>query len=109
MAIIDLATTKTFLSLTDTSKDALITALIPIIEADYLKIRNTDFDTDDDGVTVYPDGASYTASQMIGYQLYKKIGVKSESFSGYSYQGEETIRGYPKTIVDAIDKYAGMQ
>ncbi len=45
MAIVTLEAAKVFLGITDTSKDALITALIPAVEADYLRIRNKKWDT----------------------------------------------------------------
>lgn len=43
MPIVTLNKVKTFLNITDTTKDALITALIPEIEADFLLIRNKPF------------------------------------------------------------------
>jgi len=45
MAITTLAQVKLILSITDSSKDALITALIPLVESEYLSIRNKPFDT----------------------------------------------------------------
>ena len=46
MAITTLANVKTYLGLTTTAKDAPITMLIPIVESNYLGIRNKAFDTD---------------------------------------------------------------
>ena len=45
MAITTLANVKTLLNITEPSKDAWITALIPQIEGDYVKIRGKPFDT----------------------------------------------------------------
>ncbi len=49
MAITTLAAVKTVLGLTTTAQDTLITALIPQVEADYLAIRNREFDTEVEG------------------------------------------------------------
>lgn len=107
MAIVTLSEVKTFLQITDTSKDTLITALIPAIEADYLKIRNYAFDLDDDGVTIiYPDGSDYTASLMIGYALNKNnTGMKSESLGDYSYTKQDLIGEYPAEISKRIKTF----
>lgn len=112
MAIITLAKAKTFLQISDTTKDTLITALIPQIEADYLLIRNAAFDVDDDDATVYPDGSELTAAQMIGFNMSSSIanggGFKSESIGSYSYtMNEARSIGYPDNIVKRITRFIG--
>ena len=69
MAITTLNTTKTILGISGTAQDTRITALIPFVEADYLRIRNKAFDLNETA-TVYPTGAELTAIKMIGFQLY---------------------------------------
>lgn len=95
-------------------KDDLITALIPIVEEDYLAIRNKPFDltTDDPPAIIYPAGAEMTAIQMIGYRIsvQGKIGgdsITSERLGDYSvtYDNEGKIKGYPQSIVGNIKRY----
>lgn len=57
-------------------------------------------------VTAYPAGSDYTAALMIGYNLYKRHGLKSESSGGYSYTEEEMLEGYPRSIAGMIERYA---
>lgn len=104
MAIIALIEVKTLLNLTDNSKDALISLLIPEVEADYLRIRGAAFDTDDEGATVYPDSSKLTAARMIGHILTNNYGTSSESIGNYSYSLEETNKGYPKSITGSIKR-----
>jgi len=111
MAITTLANVKTFLGLTSTTKDALITMFIPMVESDFLRIRNKAFDTDDDDNIVYPNGSELTAIKMIAYLLYdsSKSGVagavKSESLSRHSITFAEVIDSYPAGLVSRIQKY----
>jgi hypothetical protein len=104
---------KLILGITGDSKNALITALIPLIEEDYLAIRNKAFDLDDEGEIVYPTGAEFTAIRMIGYKLNTQgqDGVASESLSRHSIsyqQGSGTgVAGlYPASVIGAIKRYA---
>lgn len=55
--------------------------------------------------TCYPAGSDYTAALMIGYNLYKRHGLKSESSGGYSYSEEEMVEGYPKSITGMIERH----
>ena len=104
MAITTVAKVKTILQITD--KDALITELIPMAEADYLAIRNKAFDTDDEGNILYPAGAELTAIRMIEFQMSKKTaGVKAESLGDYSVTYEDASGKYPKSIISGIRKY----
>jgi hypothetical protein len=114
MAITTLSEVKTFLQIpaTDTSKDVLIEALIPQVEADFLIIRNAPFDLDTDEVTIlYPDNAELVASQMIGYMMTQAMstggGFKSESIGSYSYSLNDTVGVYPKSITGRITKFVG--
>ncbi|HSV96778.1 MAG TPA: hypothetical protein VLM75_07570 [Spirochaetota bacterium] len=56
-------------------------------------------------MTLYPGGADYVAALMVGYNLYKRHGLKSESTGGYSYTAEDMLEGYPKSIVGMIGRY----
>jgi hypothetical protein len=108
MAIVTQAQVKTFLQITGTDKDDLITALIPAVEADYLRIRNAAFDASG-AITLYPDGSDLVASLMIGYNLNSSMAsggaMKSESIGSYSYTRADTPSGYPDAITSRIDKY----
>lgn len=82
MAIITLAEVKTLLSITDSTKDTLITALIPIVEDFVVRHCNDDF-TDSEGVTSFPAGLKLPVAQLIKFQLEYK-GVSGESIGDYS-------------------------
>ncbi len=82
MAIVTLAEVKTLLSITDSSKDALITALIPIVEDFVVRHCNDDF-TDEDGVTTFPAGLKLPVAQMIKMQIEYK-GVAGSTVGDYS-------------------------
>lgn len=106
MAIVEDKDVITILQLDDsTSERALISILIPEIEGDYKRIQKKDFDTDDNGNIVYPEGSSLTAALMIGYILSKQYGIQSQTISKYSQTNEPTVQGYPKGITDRITKY----
>lgn len=113
MAITTLEQVKAILEITGTEKDATISALIPMVEEEYLAIRNKAFDLDDEGVTTYPSGASMTAIRMIEYHLIGKPvngsagAVASESLSRYSVSYAALSKMYPDTIVSGIKRYVG--
>ena len=117
MAIVDLETVKTFLQITDDTKDDLIEKLIPQVEADFLLIRNREFEDDSNDDLVYPDNAELVASQMIGYMLTEQAQtgnyLSSERIRSYSYSantGEANFQlGYPKNIIKRIKRYVGVQ
>lgn len=114
MAITTAERVKLYLGITDTTKDALIAMLIPLVESDFLRIRNKAFDTDDNDDIIYPDGAELTAIKMIGYLLYdsKKHGtaaaVKSESLSRHSITFTDLVEQYPAGLVSSIQRYNTM-
>jgi len=109
MPIVTRDTAKTFLGITGTSKDAQIDMLIPAVENDYLLIRGLSFnvDSNDDPIVDYPENSEVVASQMIGYQLANlSPGMKSEKVGSYSYsRDEQIIDGYPKSIVNRIERF----
>jgi hypothetical protein len=113
MPIVTRETAKTFLGITDTSKDAQIDLLIPAVENDYLLIRGLPFnvDSNDDPIVDYPENSEVVASQMIGYQLANlSPGMQSEKIGSYSYtRDEKIIDGYPKSIVNRIERFQGMR
>lgn len=104
--ITTLVNVKTYLDIDVTGFDDIIEMLIPKVEADYLTIRNADFDTDASGVTVYPTGAEVTACEMIGFKLEKRerLGASQERLADHSIAYEDANRGYPKSIVGNIEK-----
>lgn len=106
MAITTLENVKNILQIDDDSKDTLIEKLIPLVESDFLGIRNAPFDTDDEGKTIYPDGAELTAIQMIAYHLntIQQIGIASESLAEHSITFAQG-KGYPDAITKKITRY----
>ena len=96
---------QTVLGLPDAKKDQ-VEALIPMIEAHYLHIRNKPFDTNEAEATVYPTGAELTAIEMIDFQLKRQGNISSESLGDYSvsYAGEGD---YPHSIRKQIKTYVG--
>ena len=101
--IITIAEVKTLLQITDSSKDVLITALIPIVESDAMEYLNNDFGGD------YPEALKGYLADMIGYRAKKDHGIiLSETVSRYSvsYGGStEFIDGYPATIMKGLNKW----
>ena len=108
--------TKVYLQISGTAKDSLIDALIPQIEADYLLIRNKEFDVDSNDYVDYPDGSELIAAQMIGYQMSLLanqgggLDMQSERIGDYSYTRKaggkvEYINGYPRSIVGRIERF----
>jgi len=101
--IITIAEVKTLLQITDSSKDAIITALIPIVEDDLLEYLNNNFDED------YPPGLKGYLAKMIGYKLDKTSdNIASETISRYSVSyksGTDFIAGYPSTIMTGLSKW----
>lgn len=96
--------------LKDTSKDSQIEALIPLVEDDYLSIRNRDWDRAEDGSIVYPDGSKLTAAEMITYRLSTlpgAVGYSSESIGDYSMtlDTHDMLHGYPRHIITKIRRY----
>jgi len=47
-----------------------------------------------------------TAVEMIGYKLSDTIGIASEGLGDSRTTYEEKIKGYPKSIVSQIKRYA---
>jgi len=103
MAIATLSEIKVLLQITDSTKDTLITALIPIVESDILEYLNNDFADE------YPTALKVYVANMINFRIQKpKDGISSESISRYSvsYKSDaEFIAGYPSSIVKGLDKW----
>jgi hypothetical protein len=105
MAVITLTEAKVLLQITGTTQDALITALIPIIEDEIREYTNQNWQD-------APDTPSWQAwmklpvSRMIGYNLNKNAGngLQSESIGTYSYTKAAMSGAYPTEIMKAFDK-----
>lgn len=114
MAITTRARVKLYLRITDTSSDDLIDFLIPLVESDFLRIRNKEFDTDIYDEIVYPEGSELTAIKMIAYHLYnsavsgKASIVKSESLSRHSITFNDLVEAYPGDLVKSIQRWDTM-
>ena len=105
MAVITTDEVKVFLQISDTSKDDLIDALIPVVEADITQECNQ-LPTD--------VGIKIPASMMIGYLMNKwqsggkSLGISSESQGEYSYVNTSEFgnnTGYPASITGMLKKY----
>lgn len=101
---------KTIMGLTDTSKDGLIEMYIPVVEQDYLNIRNAPFDVDSYGDIVYPIGSDVIASEMVKTRLRMQSkadtrDISSESIDSYSVSYESSSSFYPKSIISSIKRY----
>lgn len=97
-----------------TRDDAKIEIAIDRAEKDYLSIRGIDFETADDGVSPdYPDGADYTAAEMVcylnSYGTYQGRGEKSESMGDRNAAHDDKLRGYPLSIVGTIERFQRAQ
>ena len=97
----------------ETGEDERIKAYIDIIEGDYLNIRNKPFDTvlnEETGEQdiIYPNGAEFTAFEMLQYKMQGvgKNGVISESIGNYSYSLANNNNDYPDNITKKIKKWA---
>jgi NADPH-dependent 7-cyano-7-deazaguanine reductase QueF len=102
MAIATLAEIKTLLQITDTTKDELITMLIPEVESDLLEFMNNTFDG------VYPEWLKPYLADMINYRIQKRSGgIASESIARYSVSyksSQDFIAGYPAEIMKGLYK-----
>ena len=110
MAIITLAMYKALAGIKDTERDAQIEALIPMVEEDFLMIRNKPFGKKPDKSIMYPQGATFAAAEMISYKLQSlrgNVGTASEGAGKYSHTYDPArSRGYPDYIVQKIRSYA---
>jgi hypothetical protein len=112
-AVITTDEVKIFLQITDTSKDDLIDALIPIVQDNIIEYCNDDFTTN--SVQSFPVGLKLVASQMIGYDMSimsgggGSIGMQSESQGEYSYSRYSSNSGiageYPASILASLNKW----
>lgn len=113
MSIITKDTYKQLAGLTDDSLDSMIDILIPVVEADYLTVRGTPFDLDEESLIVYPSGSMLTAKLMLDWLLSPESGkalgsgLKSETIGKYSMNLQEIdeATGYPKAIIGRIQQY----
>ena len=101
---------KAIAGLKDTSKDSQIELLIPLVEDDYLSIRNKDWDRAEDGSISYPKGSKLTAAEMITYRLSTipgSVGYASETVGDYSmgFDTHDMLHGYPRHIITKIRRY----
>ena len=105
MAVITLTEANTFLGITGTASDALITALIPEIQGFIVSHCRYTF-LDENGAESWPAGMKLTASKMIGWnmQTISNTGMKSESQGGYSYTKDSASgMAYPPEILAALN------
>lgn len=85
--------------------DAWITALIPLIEEEYMRIRNAPLEPAGE----WPKGAALVAADMIDFRMteLQKRGVTSETIGDYSVSYDsETEEEYPAFIRKRIRRHA---
>ncbi len=107
MAITTLERAKAVLMIEGTGHDALIASLIPLVEEDYIAIRNADFEKDENGQPIYPPSAELTAVDMIGYRLNTagQAGIQSETLGRHSVTFAAVgSAGYPEAITNKIKR-----
>jgi hypothetical protein len=109
MAIITLTEVKTFLQITNTDSDALITALIPEVEA-YVKRYTNNEMIDGEGADSYPLGIKKPVSELIRYELNeraKQSGKTSESLGSWSasYAVSNDSQGYPDNVIGLLKPF----
>jgi len=112
--IITLEEFKTLAGITDDTLDPQISALIPVVEDDYLAIRNKPFDVDAaTGESIYPAGSRMAAAEMISYKLLTlrgKVGASYEMIGGYSMSlTTDLVAGYPKGIVSRVKRFGRLR
>lgn len=110
MAITTTSDVKTYLGIDTDDYDQKIEALIPFVEATYLRIRSAPFETDESDDIVYPDGSDIVAAEMIGYKLSLDSSFRFESSTrignySASYGNSNSMYGYPPEIVGQIKRY----
>ena len=96
-----------------TAIDIKINAKITRAELDYKAIRGLPFDKDDQEATVYPDGSSDTAAEMVCYLLvigkYTGRGISAETEDKIQKTYDAKIHGYPRSIVGCIERFQRVQ
>lgn len=100
MAITTVEKVKTILQISDTSKDFLISEMIPLIEDLIQNLQGYNFKTTEDGSTIYPIGYELIAIRMINYN-FNQSGVESERLGDYSVS---FTTDYPAEILRGIKK-----
>lgn len=114
MAITTIEDYKLFYAITATTYDVQIADLIPVVEEDYLKLRNIPFETDSNDDIVYPAGSGTVANMMINYLISTLSdngqAISSEKIGSYSvsYSGSGGNLSYPPTIKSLIKQYLCM-
>ena len=117
MPITSVSEVKIMLQVSGSSKDAQISALLPIVTDFIQGYCNTDFTTSTIGADsygntivsssteqVYPDGLKLAAAHMIEYNIYKQHtgNVTSEGIGAYSVGYSNA---YPQEIIDMLKPY----
>lgn len=111
MAITTLESYKAFYGITKTTNDVKIESLIPVVEQEYLDIRNVPFEEEPADTIVYPTGAETVANMMIKYQLSliedKGRTASSEKIGSYSisYESNGGFGSYPASLTGKIKRY----
>lgn len=100
MAITTRDKAKTFLSITDTTKDSALDLLIVLVE-DWMKGYTNDSFTNADGEPSYPAGYEFIALKMIAYNLEQPGNKQSESLGNYSVS---FVQDYPKDITRGLKR-----
>jgi len=105
MAVITLAEVKTLLGITDTSKDVLIAALIPMVESDIKEYTNRLW-VDGPAEPAWAAWMKPPVARMINWLMSAQSlnGLTNESIGTYSWTKAADIGGYPGGLWSPFDK-----
>lgn len=108
MAIITVDEYKQIRNLSGSDSDAWIEVLIPLVEEEYMRIRNAELEPEGE----WPKGAKLVAADMIDYRMeeLKKRGVTSETIGDYSISYHvEDVEDYPSSIRRRIRRHGRLR
>ncbi len=107
MAFLTLSEYKALAQISGTAQDALITAILPLVEADIQDFCNRDF------AEGWPNAVKIYAAKMVSYQIATleqgaANDLQSESQGGYSYTkagSSEMYLGYPVGVIGGLRRW----
>lgn len=108
MPIITVEQYKQIRNKTGYKDDAWIQTLIPLVEDEYLRIRNAPLEPEG----VFPKGAVLVAADMIDFRMteLQKRGITSETIGDYSVSYDsDTEAEYPSFIRKRIRRHARLR
>ena len=101
--ILSLEQYKVLKGVEDDGRDAMIEALLPLVEEDYLHIRGRALDEGE----ALPWGARLVVADMVEWRLEElgRKGVTSETIGDYSVSYTDSTDAYPASVTRRIRRY----